>query len=248
MFKRIVIKISGEAIGNSNNHDSKFNDAVIEKIVSQVHYLISKGVQVSIVVGGGNFWRGREANETMDTVCADQIGILATIMNGLYLSDFFRQKGIKSEVMTPFDVNCYTKRYTKEKALSYMSKNNVVIFAGGTGHPYFSTDTIVALRACELEVDAVLYAKNIDGVYNCDPRENNDAKKYRLVSYKYVSANYLDVADITATVLTSKANIPSLVFALDLENSIIIACKNNAELYEIGGTLISNNVSEEYYE
>jgi uridylate kinase len=244
MFKRVVIKISGEALGDSSNN---FNDEIIGRIVLEVSDLISQGIEVSLVVGGGNFWRGREANEGMDKVTADQIGMLATIMNGLYLADYFIQKGIEAIVMTPFEVNSFTEKYSKKNTLNHIKNGRVVIFSGGTGHPYFSTDTIVALRACELNADAVLFAKNIDGVYDSDPKLNINAKKYKTVSYKHVISAHLVVADIPAIDLTYNSDIPCVVFALDIKDSICIACKNNDEIYEIGGTLISNKVMEEFY-
>jgi uridylate kinase len=245
MFKRVVIKISGEVLGGK---DGGFDNHVISRITSEIQTLINKGVEVTIVVGGGNFWRGRSADSAMDLVAADQIGIIATIMNGIYLSDFFAQKGIQSTVMTPFDINSFTERFTKPKAMQSIKNGKVLIFAGGTGHPFFSTDTIVALRACEIEADAILFAKNIDGVYDSDPRKNTKAKKYKTISYDKALSDNLDVADISAINLAAKNNIISLVFALEKENSIVTACKNNNEIFEIGGTKISNDFKEEFYE
>ncbi len=256
MFKRVILKISGEGLSGDNKNEH-FHDDTINRIVSEVNTLVEKGVEVCIVVGGGNFWRGRDAKSQMDKVKAHQIGMTATIMNGIYLAEAFRindeinskinQTKQKAVVMTPFDVNGFTIKYTKELALEYMSKGIVPIFAGGTGHPFFSTDSIVAIRACELCVDAVLYGKNVECVYDDDPRKNKNARKLKTVPYDTVIANNLEVADISAITLTSKEDISSIVFALSTPKSIITACEDNDSLFEIGGTKIDNNIKTEYY-
>lgn len=245
MFKRVIIKLSGEGLaGNSQEH---FHDETINRIVLEVKQLVQKGVQISLVVGGGNFWRGRDAKPEMDKVKAHQIGMVGTLMNGLYLAEAFRLNGMKAVVMTPFAVSSFTELFTKESALNYMSSGAVTIFAGGTGHPFFSTDSIVAIRACELSVDAILYAKNIESVYDDDPAKNQKARRYRTVSYETVVAKNLSVADISAIDLTAKEKIPSVVFALAKSGSIIAACMDNDELFQIGGTKIDNHIEEEYY-
>ena len=183
----------------------------------------------------------------MDAVSADQIGMLATVMNGIYLNDFFRQEKLQSVVMTPFSLNLFTEKFSKCKALEYIKQKNILIFAGGIGHPFFSTDTVVSLRASEIEAEAILFAKNIDGVYDSDPKKNSNAKKYKTIGYNQVMSKSLDVADISAVQLASKSNIESVVFSLKEKDSIIIACRNNSDIFEIGGTKISNNFEEEFY-
>ncbi len=222
-FKRIIIKLSGEGLaGETNDH---FHEPTINRIAKEVAEVIANGTEVGIVVGGGNFWRGRDAKPEMDKVKAHQIGMLGTIMNGLYLSEAFRLAGIPAVVMTPFDVNGFTQKFSMEDARKYMAQKTAVIFAGGTGHPFFSTDSIVALRACELSADAVLYAKSIDCVYTADPKKDASARRYKTVPYETVVQNRLDVADITALSLTMQHDIPSVVFALNKPNAIVIASK-----------------------
>ncbi len=246
MFKRVVIKLSGEGLAaDSSEH---FHDETINRLVSEISRVIQNGTQVSLVVGGGNFWRGRDAKPEMDKVKAHQIGMVGTIMNAIYLAEAFRIFGMKSIVMTPFDFSGFTTRFTKEAAVSHMEKGEVVIFAGGTGHPFFSTDSIVALRACELNACAVLYAKSIDSVYTADPRKDLTARRYKTVSYDKVVASNLDVADITAITLTRQQSIPSIIFALSKPNCIEVACKDNDEIFTVlGGTKVDNNIKEEYY-
>ena len=158
MYKRIVLKLSGEALAGEKK-DNSFDNDVIDGIIGQIKCLIEKEIQVSLVIGGGNFWRGRSANPKMDRTKADQIGMLATIMNAVYVADSFRQAGIKAVVQTPFQVGTISEEFSKDKALEYLSQGHVVIFAGGTGHPFFSTDTITALRGAELDADALFFAK-----------------------------------------------------------------------------------------
>ena len=174
-LKRVILKLSGEAL--TGNQKSGYDDAMIEDIARQVKEITDKGIQVGIVIGGGNYWRGR-SNDSIDRTKADQIGMLATIMNCIYVSEIFRSTGIMTNVLTPFECGGITKLFSKDRANKYFSKGMVVFFAGGTGHPYFSTDTGVALRAIEMDADAILLAKAIDGVYDSDPKTNPAAKKY----------------------------------------------------------------------
>ena len=241
MYKRIVIKLSGESLANQN---TKFNDELITSIAEQIKTLIDNNIQIGIVVGGGNFWRGRSANPKMDKVKADQIGMLATVMNALYLSDAFDQKNIKTKIMTPFPIGMITKQFSKESALKNMNNKYVLIFAGGIGHPFFSTDTITALRAAELEADCILYAKNIDGIYDSDPKINLQAKKYKKISYQKIINDNLEAIDICAMNISKE--IPSIVFSLKEQNSIEKVVLGNNTLYK--GTFISNNIKEEFYE
>ncbi len=246
MFKRVVIKISGEMLGDG--FKQPFDKAVSDKLVGEVKELLDNGVEVSLVVGGGNFWRGRE-NPELDSVKTHQIGMLATIMNGIYLSEAFRLNNVPALVMTPFDVNEFTQRFNRDKALQLMKSGTVLIFAGGTGHPFFSTDTIVGLRAVELDVDAILFAKNIDGIFQCDPKKNPEAKKYKSVTYKTIIQNSLEFADISAISLINQSgkSIPCVVFNLAKPKCIVTACKNNDEIYAIGGTKVEHGIEEEYY-
>lgn len=237
MFKRVMIKLSGEALAGDNS--TGLCEKTVSRIVDDIIVAINNGTEVTLVVGGGNFWRGRSANSKMDRTKADQIGMLATAMNAIHLADMFRQKGVEAKVMTPFQLANITTYFTKEESLSIMKKGGVTINAGGVGHPYFSTDTITALRAIELECECVLYAKSIDGVYNDDPAKNPNAIKYKELTYREVLKQNLKAIDLTAMNLCEENNMPSLVFALDTENSIVNACKNDENIYKIA-TKITN--------
>ena len=175
MYKRIVLKLSGEALAGEKG--SGFDENTINNIVADIKKVVDMGVEVSLVIGGGNFWRGRSSSN-MDRTRADQIGMLATVMNALYVSEAMRNQGMEVVIQTPIIIGSVTEQFSKQSALKYLSEGKVLIFAGGTGHPFFSTDSITALRGAELEVDALLFAKNIDGVYDSDPRINPNAKKY----------------------------------------------------------------------
>ena len=179
-----------------------------------------------IVIGGGNYWRGR-SNDSIDRTKADQIGMLATVMNCIYVSEIFRSNGIMTNVLTPFECGSFTKLFSKDRANKYFSKGMVVFFAGGTGHPYFSTDTGVALRAVEMDAEAILLAKSIDGVYDSDPKINPNAKKYDSISIEEVVEKKLGVIDMAASVLCMENKIPLLVFGLNEENSILNALTGN---------------------
>jgi len=247
MYKRIIIKISGEMLGNDVN---AFNDAAIDRLANEIKTILESGVQVSFVVGGGNFWRGRSAPDGMNNVVADQIGMVATIMNGLYFSDALRRICINSVVMTPFEVNSFTEKFSLKSANKYLAEKTVIIFAGGSGHPFFSTDIVLALRAQELEVDAVLFAKNIDGIYNADPNKDKSAKKYKAINYNTVISNGLEFADIPAICIinNSRNSIPSVVFEANIPNGLIIASKEEGGIFKIGGTKVDRDIKEEFYE
>ncbi len=232
MYKRIILKLSGEAL--SGNTDESFDNKTINKIVLQIKEVIEKGLEVCVVVGGGNFWRGRSANESMDRTKADQIGMMATIMNAIYLSDSFMKNGIDSVVMTPFIVGNMTEQFNKQKALNHLLNKKVLIFAGGIGHPFFSTDTITALRACELEADVILFAKSIDGVYDKDPAKYNDAKKFDEIPCKDIVEKNLQVIDIAAANLCYEHKIPVIIFGLLEKDSII-----KASIGEKIGTIVT---------
>lgn len=221
---RILLKLSGEALAGDKK--TGFDEKTVRKVALQVKELTEKGTEVGIVIGGGNFWRGR-TSENIDRVKADQIGMLATIMNCIYVSEIFRSEGMMTNILTPFECGSFTKLFSKDRANKYFAKGMVVFFAGGTGHPYFSTDTGVALRAIEVEADCILLAKAIDGVYDSDPATNPDAKKYTEVSIDEVIAKNLQVVDMTASIMVRDNKIPMRVFALQEEKSIVNAANGN---------------------
>lgn len=242
MFNRAVIKLSGEALAGNALH---FDDAVVDSVVGQIKTAVEAGTQVALVVGGGNFWRGRSRPD-MDHVKADQIGMLATVMNAVYLSEAFRRQGVTAQVMTPAPFANITALYDKDTALRLMAAGTVVINAAGLGHPFFSTDTITALRAAELEADCILYAKSVDGVYECDPRENPDARKYKTLSYRTAITRFLNAADMAAMHLSNEAGIPSFIFGLNQPESIVRACAF-PETDALAGTLVAVDIEEDFY-
>ena len=217
---RILLKLSGEALAGEKK--TGFDEETVRKVALQVKKLVDDGVQVGIVIGGGNFWRGR-SSENIDRVKADQIGMLATIMNCIYVSEIFRSVGMMTNILTPFECGSFTKLFSKDRANKYFARNMVVFFAGGTGHPYFSTDTGVVLRAIEVEADYILLAKAIDGVYDSDPAKNPDAKRYDTISIDEVIEQNLQVVDMTASILARDNHMPMRVFALQEEDSIVKA-------------------------
>jgi len=219
-MQRILLKLSGEALAGEKK--TGFDEPTVRKVALQVKELVDKGIQVGIVIGGGNFWRGR-TSENIDRTKADQIGMLATIMNCIYVSEIFRSTGMMTNILTPFECGSFTKLFSKDRANKYFEKGMVVFFAGGTGHPYFSTDTGVVLRAIEVEADVILLAKAVDGVYDDDPRSNPDAKKYDEVTIDEVIEKNLQVMDMTASILARDNKMPMWVFGLNEENSIVNA-------------------------
>lgn len=273
MFKRVVIKLSGEALAGMEQtrqfvgkfiDDTKrsiangvwiddafvdkraaefdkaklrlrFDDDIIMGIISQIKELMDQGVEVALVVGGGNFWRGRDSKENIDKVRSDQIGMMATVMNAVYFSDMLEAAGIDSVILTPVIIGTITQQFSKKAALKYMAEKNVIIFAAGTGHPFFSTDTIAAIRTAELEADALLFAKNVDGVYDSDPRQNHKAVKLRRITYRDVITNNLTVIDTAASAICEEQKILSIIFELN-EPGAIIKCASGDDdaIYEIG--------------
>ena len=217
---RILLKLSGEALAGDKK--TGFDEPTVRKVALQVKEILESGTQVGIVIGGGNFWRGR-TSESIDRVKADQIGMLATIMNCIYVSEIFRSEGMNTAILTPFECGSFTKLFSEDRAQKYFSKNMVVFFAGGTGHPYFSTDTGVVLRAVEVEADMILLAKAIDGVYDSDPAVNPNAKRYDKITIYDVVAQNLQVVDMTASILARDNHMPMRVFALQEEGSIVKA-------------------------
>ncbi len=217
-MKRILLKLSGEALAGPKK--TGFDEATVMEVARQVKTLVDEGIQVGIVIGGGNFWRGR-TSENIDRTKADQIGMLATVMNCIYVSEIFRAAGMKTNVLTPFECGSFTKLFSKDRANKYFETNMVVFMAGGTGHPYFSTDTATVLRAIEIEAETIFLAKAIDGVYDSDPKTNPEAKKYDEVSIDEVIAKNLQVVDMTASILCRDNKMPMLVFGLNEKDSIV---------------------------
>ena len=217
-MKRVLLKLSGEALAGPKK--TGFDEATVMEVARQVKTLVDEGIQVGIVIGGGNFWRGR-TSENIDRTKADQIGMLATVMNCIYVSEIFRAAGMKTNVLTPFECGSFTKLFSKDRANKYFEKNMVVFMAGGTGHPYFSTDTATVLRAIEIEAETIFLAKAIDGVYDSDPKTNPEAKKYDEVSIDEVIAKNLQVVDMTASILCRDNKMPMLVFGLNEKDSIV---------------------------
>lgn len=224
-YERVLLKLSGEALAGDKK--TGFCESTCIGVAKQVKQLVEEGIQVSIVIGGGNFWRGR-TSETIDRTKADQIGILATVMNCIYVSEIFRHVGMKTEVYTPFSCGSMTKLFSKDSAVDCMKKGGAAFLAGGTGHPYFSTDTATVLRAVELDCDIILNAKAIDGVYDSDPKLNPQAKKYDEISLQEVLDKKLGVVDLTATVLCLENKMPLLLFGLNEENSIVNAAQGKS--------------------
>lgn len=224
MMRRILLKLSGEALAGDKK--TGFDEPTVRQVALQVRELTEAGIQVGIVIGGGNFWRGR-TSENIDRTKADQIGMLATIMNCIYVSEIFRSVGMKTSVLTPFECGSFTKLFSKDRANKYFAHGMVVFFAGGTGHPYFSTDTGVVLRAIEVEADVILLAKAVDGVYDDDPRTNPAARRYDEISIDEIIAGNLQVVDMTASILARDNKMPMWVFGLHEENSIVNTVKGN---------------------
>ena len=217
-MKRVLLKLSGEALAGEQKRG--FDEATVTEVAKQIKTIVDEGLQVGIVIGGGNFWRGRTSG-AMDRSKADQIGMLATIMNCIYVSDICRYVGLKTEVFTPFVCGAFTTLYSKDAVEESFADGKVVFFAGGTGHPYFSTDTATVLRAVEIGADAILLAKAVDGIYDSDPKVNPDAKKYDEISIDEVVAKKLAAMDLTASIMCMEQKMPMLVFGLDEKDSIV---------------------------
>lgn len=217
-YNRIILKVSGEALAGPKK--TGLDDETIGKITDQIKVAVDMGVQVAIVCGGGNFWRGR-SGENMDRTRADHMGMLATTINALALQDSLEHRGVDTRVQTAIEMKQFAEVYIRNKAVRHLEKGRVVIFACGSGNPYFSTDTAAALRAAEIDADAILLAKNVDGVYDSDPNINKNAVKYDELTYLEVISKGLKVMDSTASSLCMDNNIPLLVFGLDDPENII---------------------------
>ena len=216
-YKRVILKLSGEALAGENGFGIDFE--VAQRIAKEIKQLVEMGVEVGAVVGGGNIWRGR-SGEGMDRTTADYMGMLATCINALALQDSLEGVGVVTRVQTAIEMKEVAEPFIRRRAMRHLEKGRVVIFAAGTGNPYFSTDTTAALRAAEIEADVILLAKKVDGVYNKDPKKFPDAKKYDRLSYIGVLDQGLQVMDSTATSLCMDNEIPILVFGLDDEGNI----------------------------
>lgn len=217
-MKRVLLKLSGEALAGDKH--TGFDEATCLKVAGQVKRIMDDGLQVGIVIGGGNFWRGR-TSENIDRAKSDQIGMLATVMNCIYVSEIFRSTGMKTRIFTPFTCGPMAEMFTKDAAMESLEAGKAVFFAGGTGHPYFSTDTTTTLRAVEIEADVILLAKAVDGVYDSDPKLNPNAKKYDEISIQSVIDQKLGVMDLTASIMCMENRMPMLVFGLNEEDSIV---------------------------
>lgn len=216
-YKRVILKLSGEALAGSKGFG--LDEETLDSIAMQIKEIIALGVEVSIVVGGGNFWRGR-SGKGMDRTTADYMGMLATVINGLALQDALESMEILTRVQTAIEMRQIAEPYIRRRAVRHLEKGRVVIFAAGTGNPYFSTDTTAALRAAEIEAEVLLLAKKVDGVYDSDPHINPNAKKFETLTYIDVLNKGLGVMDSTATSLCMDNNIPIIVFGLDEPQNI----------------------------
>lgn len=230
-YNRVLLKLSGEALAGDKKNG--FDEETCIGVAKQVKQLVDEGIQVSIVIGGGNFWRGR-TSETIDRTKADQIGMLATVMNCIYVSEIFQYVGMSAMVYTPFSCGSMTKLFAKDEVIDFMKQGGVAFLAGGTGHPYFSTDTATALRAIELDCDIVLLAKSVDAVYDSDPRTNPDAKRYSKISFQEVLSKELKVIDLPASALCIENKMPMLLFDLSAPDSIVKAAQGISD-----GTVIT---------
>ena len=230
-WNRVFLKLSGEALAGEKH--TGFDEQTVRAVAKQVKSSVDAGVQLGIVIGGGNFWRGR-TSDAMDRTKADQIGMLATVMNCIYVSEMFRSEGMKTKILTPFACGSMTELFSKDLANQYFEEGCVVFFAGGTGHPYFSTDTGIAMRAIEMEADCILLAKAIDGVYDSDPKINPQAKKFDTISIQEVIDRQLAVVDLTASIMCMEQKMPMAVFSLNEENGIA-----NALTGKINGTIVT---------
>ncbi len=229
--RRVFLKLSGEALAGPEK--TGFDEHTVQEVARQIKTAADSGVQIGIVIGGGNFWRGRES-DAIDRTKADSIGMLATVMNCIYVSEICRSNGLKTAILTPFACGGMTELFSKDRANELFDEGYVVFFAGGTGHPYFSTDTGIALRAIEMDADCILLAKSIDGVYDSDPAINPEAKKYDTISIQEVIDKKLGVVDLTASIMCMEHRMPMAVFDLNEKDGIVNAMQGN-----VNGTIVT---------
>lgn len=232
-YKRIIIKISGESLSDGKQ---SINAKRVEKLAAQLKQITELGVQVGVVVGGGNFWRGREI-DSMDRSVADNIGMLATIMNGLTLGEALTAAGVRNKVVSSIGVDKVVEQYDYARTNEYLNDERLVVFVGGTGLPYFSTDTTLALRACEIHADAIFFMKNIDGIYDSDPKVNPAAKRFTEISYDKIIADNLKVMDMTAVAMCREYGIPAIVLGMNEKDGILRILKGDDTI----GTVITPN-------
>ncbi|MEF9934627.1 MAG: UMP kinase [Clostridium sp.] len=232
-YKRVMLKLSGESLAGKKGHGFDFE--VVDRISGEVKDLVELGIEVTVVVGGGNIWRGRNG-VNMDRTTSDHMGMLATCINSLALQDSLERMGVHTRVQTAIEMKEVAEPFIRRRAVRHLQKGRVVIFAAGSGNPYFSTDTAAALRAAETEAEVILLAKKVDGVYDSDPNINKDAKKFDKLTFKEVLEKDLKVMDATATALCKENNIPIIVFSLDEPNNILKAITG-----EVLGTIVNND-------
>ena len=231
-YKRILLKLSGEAL--AGDQKVGLNETVVSSVVDQLVKVHEMGVEIALVIGGGNFWRGRQGTN-MERATADLMGMLATVMNALAMMDAIEQKGIPTRVQTALNMVSVAEPYVLRKALRHFEKGRIVIMACGTGNPYCSTDTAAAQRACEINADVLLMAKNVDGIYDSDPNKNPNAKKYDKLTFSEIMNKSLKAMDTTAATMCAENDIPVLAFALGEKDSIL-----RAVCGESLGTIITN--------
>ena len=219
-YKRVLLKLSGEALAGEKGFG--LNQDVIATVVDQIVEVHNMGVEVGLVIGGGNFWRGRQGTK-MERTTADHMGMLATVMNSLAMMDAIEQRGVPVRVQTALNMVSLAEPFILRKAIRHFEEGRIVIFACGTGNPYCSTDTAAALRACEISADMLLMAKNVDGIYDSDPKTNPFAKNYDRLTYADILTRYLKVIDFTAATMCMENNVPTLAFGLDEDKSIVRA-------------------------
>ncbi len=221
-YKRVLIKLSGKALAGANGSGIDFD--IVKKVCASIKECVDMGAQIAVVVGGGNFWRGRSSGQ-MDRTRADHMGMLATVINALALADGLEQEGLTARVQTAIEMRQIAEPYIRNRAVRHLEKGRVIVFGCGTGNPFFSTDTGAALRAAEIGADIIFKATNVDGVYDSDPKTNPNAKKFDTLQYIDVLKNGLHVMDSTAASLCMDNNIPILVFNLNNTNNIVRAIK-----------------------
>lgn len=225
-YKRVLIKLSGEALGDDTGRG--IDNKKLEQVAEQIIKLANSGVECGIVVGAGNFWRGKYGKEYIERTTSDYMGMLATALNALALQAILESKGKQVRLQTAIEMREIAEPYIRRKAMRHFEKGRIVIFACGTGNPYFTTDTAAALRAVEMECDAILLAKNVDGVYDKDPKEFKDAVKFDVLTYMDVISKRLQVMDITAITMCMENNIPIISFALNENDSILKAASGES--------------------
>ena len=238
-YKRILLKVSGEALGEKTAHGDGFglDFQKMNEVAASVKACVDMGVQVGLVIGGGNFWRGvKNGSGKMQRSHADAMGMLATVMNAIAVADVLEQHGLDARVLTAVEIHKFAEYFTRDTANRYLNEGKVVLFAAGTGNPYFSTDTGAVLRGVEIEADAILMAKNVDAIYSADPKKDPNAIRYTHLTYGEALAKNLKATDITAMALAMDNDMTMVCFGLEEENSILRAVRGE----EIGTTVKNN--------